>query len=310
MPTRTIQEADSDLRFDRWLRQHVGPVPQSVIEKWARKGLLQLDGKRIKPSARVQAGQEASFPVPPPALQTQKEIIRPEISRADRALIKQAVLYQDDQLIVLNKPTGLATQGGTKTLRHVDALLDVLTTPGGERPRLVHRLDKDTSGVLLLAATRKAARWLMQGFKEKRFEKTYQAIVVGIPPEIEGLIDAPISKQPGRMGEKMQVGADDAKSAQTRYRVLKIFKKHNLCLIELQPLTGRTHQLRVHCAHLGTPILGDGKYGGKAAHPFEQRCSLHLHACKMIVPYDTGELKTFEAPLPEHILNTLKRLKN
>ncbi|MEN8237523.1 MAG: RluA family pseudouridine synthase [Pseudomonadota bacterium] len=309
MPTQTIQDTDGEQRFDRWLRQQLGAVPQAIIEKWARKGLLRLDGKRVKPAARVKSGQVATFPEFSPATEIQEPVVQSRVMRADRALIRNSVLYQDDQLIALNKPAGLATQGGSKTIRHVDALLDVLAGQEQERPRLVHRLDKDTSGVLLLARTRQAARWLTQGFKDKRFEKTYQAVVVGIPHKAEGLIDAPISKQPGRMGEKMRIDEQDAKPAQTRYRVLKTFEKQNLSLLELQPLTGRTHQLRVHCMHLGTPVLGDGKYGGKSAHPFDKRSLLHLHACKIVVPYTTGEARTFAAPLPEHMRKTLENLE-
>ncbi len=308
MPTQTIQAADSDMRFDRWLRQRLGFVPQAIIEKWARKGLLQLDGNRVKPSARVKEGQVAAFPDANLTEFDQKQALKPRVTRADQELIKQAVLYRDDLLIVLNKPAGLATQGGSKTVRHVDALLDVFVEEGQERCRLVHRLDKDTSGVLLIACSRKSARWLMQGFKDHLFQKTYQAVVVGEPDAAEGLIDEPISKQPGRLGEKMQIGGEGAKAAQTRYKLLKNFKQQGLSLLELQPLTGRTHQLRVHCAHIGLPILGDGKYGGALAHPFEQKSSLHLHACKIVVPYENGEVKTFEAPVPEHMLKTLDTL--
>ncbi len=314
--THIVTESEAGMRLDRWLRQRLGQVPQSLIEMWTRKGRVRVEGQRAKPSTRLVAGQTVQLP----PLASEESFTKPrklqsKMSNQDRETLTKAVLYQDSDLIVINKPYGLAVQGGTGTVKHLDDWLDVLQGDQSERPRLVHRLDKDTSGVLLLARHRQAAQWLTQAFKEQSIKKTYWAIVVGVPAAAKGMIDASIAKRAGRAGEKMAIGGEGAKTAQTRYRVLQVHEAQEegaerLAWLELSPLTGRTHQLRVHCAHLGTPILGDGKYGGASSHPeiFGKRSLLHLHAREITVPYPNGERKKFVAPLPHHIHNTLKYL--
>jgi len=217
-------------------------------------------------------------------------------------MLRDAVLYRDDAVIVLNKPPGLAVQGGSGTERHLDGLLDALRFGSEVRPRLVHRLDKETSGVLVLARTAAAAAFLTRAFREKTTRKIYWAVVVGLPKLRQGRIDLPLAKLPGREGERVRANAEDGKRAVTYYRVIdNVGDKASW--LALLPVTGRTHQLRAHCAAIGTPILGDAKYGGAAAHlagaPGAKR--LHLHARSLAIPHPLGGILRVTAPLPRHM---------
>ena len=217
--------------------------------------------------------------------------------------LKARVLHCDDQLLVIDKPAGLAVQGGSKTSRHLDGMLDALRFDG-DRPRLVHRLDKDTSGVLMLARTARAATALTRAFASGQVRKLYWAVVVGVPAAAHGRIEQPLSKRFGAIGERMTV--DEAgRPAVTDYRVIERAGRRAAWLA-LAPLTGRTHQLRAHCALLGTPILGDGKYGGKAAFLENEGIGerLHLHARTIRFPHPTGGEVTVSAPLPPHMRAT------
>ncbi|HYB58591.1 MAG TPA: RluA family pseudouridine synthase, partial [Alphaproteobacteria bacterium] len=203
----------------------------------------------------------------------------------------------------LNKPPGLAVQGGTGTVRHLDAMLDALRFGCAERPRLVHRLDRDTSGVLLLGRNAAAARALAEAFRDRTTRKLYWAITVGVPRPLQGKIDLPLAKLPGRAGERMAPDEEEGKRAVTYYKVLEHMGK-KAAWVALWPVTGRTHQLRVHLAAIGTPILSDGKYGGKAAFLSGEKISrkLHLHARALTLPHPkTGRPLTLTAPLPEHM---------
>jgi len=223
------------------------------------------------------------------------------------------VIRETRSAIVLNKPPGLATQGGSKTHRHVDGLLDAFVedddTP---RPRLVHRLDKDTSGVLLIARTPGSAASFSKRFAGRSARKVYWALVVGVPEVTEGTIDAPLAKQPGTGGEKMHVDEEKGQPAKTRYRVVDR-AGHRASWIELEPLTGRTHQLRVHLAAIGHPIVGDGKYGGQDAFLTGSISrKMHLHARRLIIAEPSHQGKggklDVTADLPEHFAASMDAL--
>ena len=255
--------------------------------------------------ARPFACRPGSPTTPPPK---PREI--PTVSDEDAAEIQRLVIHKDDHVIVLNKPPGLAVQGGTGTERHVDGMLDALRFGFEERPRLVHRLDKDTSGVLLIARTGQAAKRLGESFRDRETEKLYWAVVVGLPPKPEGAIDLPLAKRPGARGDRevMQVDPENGQKALTHFRMVDRAGKR-AAFLALWPRTGRTHQLRVHCAAIGCPILGDGKYGGEEAllAAVADARRLHLHARRLVLPHPSGkgELKV-EAEAPPHFRRTVE----
>jgi 23S rRNA pseudouridine955/2504/2580 synthase len=224
------------------------------------------------------------------------------------ALADSMVITQDRAAIVLNKPPGLATQGGSGTHEHVDGLLDAYASEG-PRPRLVHRLDKDTSGVLLIARTPGSAAFFSKRFSGRSARKIYWAIIAGVPSVEDGLIELPLAKQPGTGGEKMMVDqSGEGQSARTRYRVLDR-AGNRAAWVELQPLTGRTHQLRVHMAAIGHPIVGDGKYGGPDAFLSGSISrKMHLHARRLIIDHPDGDLIDVVAELPDHFANSMDSL--
>lgn len=300
--TRVVARDEADLRLDRWFKRHFPALGHGKLSKLLRTGQVRVDGKRAKTSQRLEAGQAVR--VPPLNLAGDGAgLVAPSVrtDKADEetiARLRDAVLYKDDEVLAINKPAGLAVQGGTGTTRHVDAALDGLRFEAKERPRLVHRLDKDTSGVLLLGRSRLAARRLTEAFRAKSAMKIYWALVVGQPKPSSGIVDLPISKLPGRSGERMMVDRDDGKRALTRYVVVDTIGQR-LSWLALFPVTGRTHQLRVHMAELGTPILGDGKYGGADAVLQGEGVSrkLHLHARAIRVPDTHGAPLSITAPL-------------
>lgn len=298
----TVGNGEGDLRLDRWFKRHYPALSHVRLEKLLRKGQIRVDGKRVKANARLEPGQVVRVPplgpLPDPSERPKAES---RISEADAEMIRRAVMYRDESVIVLNKPPGLATQGGTGTKVHVDMLLDVLKLKDEDRPRLVHRLDKDTSGVLLLGRTPAATAKLAAAFKSRAARKIYWALTVGVPDPREGTIKAPLAKQEGAKGEKMEV-SEDGQRATTDFEVIENAAK-TVAWIQMRPLTGRTHQLRVHAAYLGTPILGDGKYGGAEAHLQGQGVSrkLHLHARAIECPHPDGGTLKIIAPLPTHM---------
>lgn len=302
--TLTIAPEDADTRLDRWFRKHYPALGHGRLEKLLRTGQVRVDGKRVKANHRLEAGQAVRVPPlgdldsPPPS----KPAPRPKADPKLESMLRDAVLYRDDEVLAINKPAGLAVQGGTGTIVHVDALLDALTFEAKERPRLVHRLDKDTSGVLLLARTAAAARWLTAAFRAKDAEKLYWAVTAGIPKPREGRIDLPIAKLPGRRGEKMDIDEEEGKRSITDFTVVEAIGKQ-AAFVAMRPVTGRTHQLRVHMQAIGTPILGDGKYGGQAALLAGDGLSrkLHLHARQITLKRPNGKLLTITAPLPPHM---------
>jgi 23S rRNA pseudouridine955/2504/2580 synthase len=298
-----VADDEAGLRLDRWFHRRFPGIGRVLLHKWLRTGQVRVDGRRSKAGLRLAAGQRVRVPpigderAPPPS---------PPVSADDVRMLMERILYRDEHVLVLDKPAGLAVQGGSRTRRHLDAMLDALRF-GGDRPRLVHRLDRDTSGVLVLARTQPAAAALARAFQGKAIHKRYWAVVVGVPKAAAGRIDVPLVKQAGSAGERMRPDLSGTRRAITRYRVIDRAGRRAAWL-ELKPLTGRTHQLRAHAAALGTPILGDGKYGGAAAFPGREwsRVRLHLHARAITFPHPAGGALTIEAPLPEDLRATWK----
>jgi 23S rRNA pseudouridine955/2504/2580 synthase len=268
-----------------------------------------VDGKRAKANTRLEPGQTLRIPpldAEAPAARPRRAA--PSVDAAEIEALRAAVLHRDPQVLALNKPAGLAVQGGPKQAKNLDALLDLLTFDAAERPRLVHRLDRDTSGVLLLARNATAARALTGAFADDRARKLYWALTIGKPPKARGLIRLALDKRGGPGGEKMAVG-EGGKPAETRYIALET--RHGVTWMLLAPLTGRTHQLRVHCAALGCPILGDGKYGGRGAFKpgIEMPKTVMLHAREIALPHpEDGTTLRIAAPLPPDRLGVWRQL--
>jgi len=304
----TVQHDDDGVRLDRWFKRHLPQIGFAMISRWARTGQIRIDGKRADPADRLSAGQVVR--VPPGGDAPAKGGAKPrrELSDEEIAKAEAMVITQDRAAIVLNKPPGLATQGGSGMKEHVDGLLDAFAHDG-PRPRLVHRLDKDTSGVLLIARTPGSAAFFSKRFSGRTARKIYWAIITGVPDVADGLIDLPLAKQPGTGGEKMMVDkSGEDQPARTRYRVLDR-AGNRACWVELQPLTGRTHQLRVHMAAIGHPIVGDGKYGGPDAFLSGSISrKMHLHARRLIIDHPDGDVIDVRAELPEHFANTMASL--
>lgn len=307
-------EDQGGIRLDRWLRQRYPTLTQGIIEKLLRLGKIRLDGKKVPAGTRLAIGQMVEVPdTIDAAIHKPKEPkikITPLLSAEDERELESMVIWEDEDILVLNKPSGLATQGGSKIVRHLDGLLSAYGKKKGIQYRLVHRLDRDTSGVLLVAKTNEATVFLGEAFREGTIKKTYWAVVVGQPKPGQGTINAPLLK--GGEGHVEKVSVNKAgKQAITHYQTLKGVKENQKTLfawLELSPETGRTHQLRVHASHIGCPILGDGKYGGQAATAASRQ--LHLHARSITVPDRlTGTPLTFIAPPPLHMEETLKAFK-
>jgi len=307
-----LTDDDDGIRLDRWFKRHYPTLTHGHLEKLLRTGQVRLDGKRAKSSDRLQHGQVLRLPpqlgnakadyVPPPRQRVEQ--------RGEDELIQKLVLYQDDFVIVLNKPSGLATQGGSGLTQHIDGMLDALSFGKKQRPRLVHRLDRDTSGVLVVARTVGAAAALAESLRRRDASKIYWALTKGVPQKKRGTIKLALAKQGGhgkhgrdeRMVAKEE--GDDAKQAITDYAVLGR-AGDEFAWVAAKPVTGRTHQIRVHLAELGTPIIGDFKYGGTAARPrgaIEDQ--LHLHARSIDIAHPEGGRLTVTAPLAPHMMKT------
>ncbi|MBB3347393.1 RluA family pseudouridine synthase [Sphingomonas sp. BK069] len=305
----TVALDDDGIRVDRWCKRHLDGTSFTTVAKWARTGQLRLDGARVGPGDRVQAGQVLRVPPPEPVrVDARPERQRAPLSDDEIAFARELVIHRDAQALVLNKPPGLATQGGTKTTAHVDGLLDALQDESQGRPKLVHRLDKDTSGALLVARTARAAGFFAKAFSGRTAKKVYWALIVGVPSIDDGTIELPIAKQPGTGGEKMHVDEAEGQPARTRYRVIER-AGNRTAWVELQPFTGRTHQLRVHMAAIGHPIVGDGKYGGPAAFLTGGISrKMHLHARRIRVDHPDGGEIDVTAELPSHFAESLASL--
>ncbi|GMN03288.1 RluA family pseudouridine synthase [Erythrobacter sp. MTPC3] len=313
----TVTQDDDGIRLDRWFKRNLPQIGFATVSRWARTGQVRVDGKRAKPEDRLEAGQTLRVP---PGGEAKHKGPKPkrELTEEDIAEARAMVIRETPSAIVLNKPPGLATQGGSKTTKHVDGLLDAFVededTP---RPRLVHRLDKDTSGVLLIARTPGSAASYSRRFSGRSARKVYWALIVGIPDVREGTIDAPLAKQPGTGGEKMHVDEENGQIAKTRYRVIERAGTR-AAWVELEPLTGRTHQLRVHMAAIGHPIVGDGKYGGQDAFLTGAISrKMHLHARRLIISQPNNDAPgaatgggklDVTADLPDHFAASMEAL--
>jgi len=305
-----VQTDDDGIRLDRWFRRNMPDVTFSTVSRWARTGQLRVDGARATPGDRIEAGQTIRVPPPETArvATARPARVRDPLTPEQEELAQSMVIHRDPQAIVLNKPPGLATQGGTKTHDHVDGLLDALCYERDDRPRLVHRLDKDTSGALLLARSARSAAHFAKAFSSRTARKVYWAIVIGVPDVADGIIDLPIAKQPGTGGEKMYVAEKEGAPSRTRYRIVER-AGNRAAWLELQPYTGRTHQIRVHLAAIGHPIVGDGKYGGKDAFLTGSISrKMHLHARRIRIDHPDGSPLDVRADLPAHFAETLASL--
>ncbi len=306
--TRTVSPDEAELRLDRWFKRHYPGLAFGHLAKLLRTGQVRVDGKRARAGQRLHPGQEIRVPplAPEPVAPSPTPPAVP--SDGDLRMLREAVLYKDDLVLAVNKPAGLATQGGTRLTRHLDAMLDALRFDAAERPRLVHRLDKDTSGVLLLGRSAAAASRLSRAFRSKDAVKLYWALTAGTPKPPAGRMDLPLAKLKRGGGEKM--GHDpEGKPALTLYRTIATAPP-GVAWQALSPKTGRTHQLRAHMMLLGTPILGDGKYGGRTAFPELLGVDrLHLHARRIILPHPgDGTTLRITAPLPAHMAATFEAL--
>jgi len=315
--TIIVEKTEAGLRLDRWFRVHFPEVGHSYLQKLLRSGQVRVDSKRVQANARLEAGQQVRVPavVRQPAKGKSSVVPPLGLSKGDRDFIERMILFEDDAVLVLNKPFGMAVQGGTGTKRHLDGILAGMADRfGGERPRLVHRLDRDTTGVLLVAKTRNAAAKLGRTFQTRSAAKTYWALVKGVPRPPQGKVEAALVKAPGPDGEdrvrKALPGEQDkAMHATTHYSVIDRVA-HKVSWVSLKPVTGRQHQLRAHMALIGHPVVGDNKYeGDKVLADSGIDIQLHLHARRLVIPHPAGG-KTIDvtAPLPEHMRKTWELL--
>ena len=324
--TLQVTEDEEGMRLDRWFKRRVPTLSLSHLNKIVRTGQVRVDGARVKTATRLATGQTVR--VPPLNLDAQSTAIVPKVSEQDARDLHDMLLFEDRDLIVLNKPFGLAVQGGSGTKHHIDGMLASLPNERGDRPSLVHRLDRDTSGVLLVARTRKMAADLGEIFRSRQAKKTYWALVEGVPKPAQGRISLYLAKGEG-MGdvrgprqadvdyaarEKMRVakhGEEDAQHSVTYYATVERVPAR-LAWLSMKPITGRTHQLRAHAEAIGHPIIGDPKYGLKpkndprrtdplrdVPHGIEKK--LHLLARRLVLPHPRGGVLDVTAPLPPHM---------
>ncbi len=304
----TITQDDDGIRLDRWFKRHYPGVSFGELQKACRKGLIRLDGKKAKTEDRIASGQEMQVKFL--ELDAQRKPAAP-FSLTDTQITETQgwVLGKTGQYIALNKPAGLAVQGGSGVKDHLDRRMEALRFGREDNPKLVHRLDKDTSGVLLLGRSAKDASILSDAFRSRKTEKTYLALCVGVPEIRAGEIEGALVKGSTSGQEKMQVTEEQGKRAVTDYEVID-HAHDTISLVRLRPITGRTHQLRVHMAEMGHPILGDGKYGGKAAFldGLDLPKQLHLHAHHIRIQDIFNTDIDITAPLPTHMKRSMKEL--
>jgi 23S rRNA pseudouridine955/2504/2580 synthase len=303
----TVASDEGGMRVDRFLEARYPGLSFSHIQRIIRKGELRVDGRRARPKDRLAPGQAVR--IPPLRLDAPKPLSPQRAAdEKTRAFLQSITLFEDADVLVLNKPMGLAVQGGSGTVRHLDGMLDVLRDAAGQRPRLVHRLDKDTAGCLLVAKTRFAAAALAKTFRSRSARKIYWALVVGVPKPVQGRISTFLAKEELERDSFMRVarhGEEGASHAITYYAVVETAARQ-LAWISLKPVTGRTHQLRAHCAHIKHPIVGDPKYFSKENWdlPGGLQNRLHLLARRIAVPHPRGGVIDVTASLPPHMVQS------
>ena len=331
--TRTVDADEAEMRLDRWFREHYPQLSFGHLQKLIRSGQVRVDGGRVKTNTRLEPGQVVRIP---PLQKGGAEAsgampaggtARPggaggdhQISLArgggkasgtggDLDQLRAMLLHEDDAVFVFNKPSGLAVQGGSGLTRHLDGMLEALRDRKGQKPRLVHRLDRDTSGVIVVARTRLAAQHLAAAFRRRSTRKIYWALVKGVPKPKQGRISTWLARGEGEEGEKMKVarhGSDEASHAVSLYSVVDQAGQ-KLAWLTMRPVTGRTHQLRAHAAHIGHPIIGDAKYFSAEDEwdfPGGIQNKLHLHARRIVIPHPSGGTLDVSAPLPPHMLQS------
>lgn len=299
----TVEKQDNSIRLDRWFARHYPALKNGQLQRLIRGKNIRVNQLKTTADYRLKTGD--IIRIPPLEVSPKNNLAR-DLSKADMEFMQSLVIYKDESVLVLNKPAGLAVQGGTKTERHIDGMLDALRFEKNEKPHLVHRLDKDTSGILVIGRTANDAAKLAEAFKSRKAQKIYWAVVVGKPKLLSGKIDAPLAKLGNvRGGEQMKVDYEHGQRAQTLYRVIDSLS-NKASWLELAPLTGRTHQLRVHCATMNTPIVGDVKYGGERAVSLglANAKKMHLHARAISIPHPNGSILRITADLPPHIKQT------
>lgn len=313
-----VTEDDDGQRLDRWLKKNAPDLPYVLAQKFLRKGMIRIDGKRAKPDRKLEEGQEVKIPpfesAGPKSAKFDTKI---KISDEDIAFMRSLILYEDEDVIALNKPARIATQGGTKIKRHIDGLLPALKNEKGVVPRLVHRLDKDTSGVMLLARSSKVAKALGNSFKGRNIKKIYWALLSPVPEVYSGKINAPLIKGGGAERERMMIDEEEGKYAVTEFNVLERAGEA-AAFVAFWPRTGRTHQIRIHAQTMGSAVIGDHKYrhirdpeSKKPEADFSDidlEDRLHLHARRIILPHPVKAGKTLDitAPLSPELVKSWK----
>jgi 23S rRNA pseudouridine955/2504/2580 synthase len=304
---RVVNKDEVNLRIDKWFRLHYPSLPHGRLEKLLRDGNIRVDGSRCKANYRLLEGQEIRVP---PITNNGRETFKKKNKVTDKNflnLVLNSIIYKDDRLIVINKPYGVSVQGGTGQINYVDGVLEYLKFGFDTRPKLVHRIDKDTSGILILGRTDKSTIELTELFRKNRIEKIYWAVVIGKPSNSNGIIDVSLKKSVENNYERMEVNSTLGKKSITNFSIVSNLSK-KVTWLDLRPITGRTHQLRAHCSYLGVPIIGDKKYGGISSSftNLNDSKKLHLLARGIKINFDDGKIRIFYAPLPEHMKNTFK----
>jgi 23S rRNA pseudouridine955/2504/2580 synthase len=308
---KIVDGDEADMRVDRWFKVHYPGLTFGALQKLLRTGQVRVNGGRVKSDTRLEAGQTVR--VPPMASDKQPDNIpltaKTMRHQSDADALRKMILFEDRKVLVLNKPAGLAVQGGSGIVRHIDGMLEAFRNAKGEKPRLVHRIDRDTSGILVVALTRGAARKLTASFRERDTKKTYWALVKGVPRKREGRVSSWLVKEQTPDGDRMRIaqhGEADSDHAISDYRVVESAGQ-TLSWLEMEPYTGRTHQLRVHALEIGCPIIGDPKYSDGDTNwefPGGIQKKLHLHARQIVIPHPDGGIINVTAPLPPHMVQS------
>ncbi|OPB29750.1 ribosomal large subunit pseudouridine synthase C [Bartonella sp. WD12.1] len=311
---KKVEESEGGMRLDRWFKVHYPGLAFGYLQKLLRSGQIRVDGRRVKTDIRLIMGQSIRVPFLSGDNKRNLSATGKTIHDQDKlAILEKMLLYKDPKIFVLNKPAGLAVQGGSGLTCHIDGMLEVWRNKKGEKPRLVHRLDRETSGVLIIARSRGAAQVLTAAFRARETKKIYWALVRGVPKKKQDKISTWMVKETTAQGDKMRVcehGEPDSNHAVSYYRVLDT-RGRALSWLEMEPYTGRTHQLRVHAAYMDHPIIGDSKYFFSDSNwelPGGIQNRLHLHARRIRIPHPSGGILDIIAPLPPHMVQSFNLL--